>query len=116
MDEFFDRHPGPERVARADFTNDLKKQLYETDPPLRPCDFQGVELDHTGRARAVLAAAARGRPPDARAAAVSAVGPAGPRHELSDAELLGRLVGYEEIEGEPAQEWIAGALGLLGAS
>ena len=46
---------------------------------------------------------------------MSAVGPAGPGRELSDAELLGRLVGYEIIEGEPVQEWVAGALGPLGA-
>ena len=44
--EFFDRHPGLEREARADLTNNLKKELCETDPPLRPCDFRRVELDH----------------------------------------------------------------------
>ena len=74
-----------------------------------------MELDPAGRARAVLAAAARGRAPDARAAAVGAVSAAGAGHELSDAELLGSLVGHEAIEGEPAQEWIVGALGTLGA-
>ena len=113
--EFFDRHPGPERIARADLTNDLKKQLFETDPPLRSCNFRRMELDHAERARAVLAAAARGQAADARAATVSVVGPAGPGHELSDTELLGRLVAYEAIEKEPVQEWLAGALGPLGA-
>ena len=115
MGEFFDRHPGPERMARADLTNDLKKLLCETDPLLRPCDFHRAELDHAGRARAVLAAAARGRALDEWAAAVGAGGPAGPGCEPSDAELLGSLIGYEALEGEPAQEWIAGALGPLGA-
>ena len=61
--EFSDRHPGLERIARADLTNDLKKGLCKTDPPLRPCDFHRVELDHAGRARTDLAAAARGRAP-----------------------------------------------------
>ena len=32
-----------------------------------------------------------------------------------DAELLGSLIGYEALVEEPAQEWIAGALGPLGA-
>ena len=60
-------------------------------------------------------AAARGRAPDAWAAAVGTVGPAGPGREPSAAELLRSLIGYEAPEGEPAQERIAGALGPLGA-
>ena len=50
--EFFDRHPGPGRLARADLTNDLKKQLCEADPPLGPCDFQRrSSTSQYGRAR-----------------------------------------------------------------
>ena len=70
--EFFGRHPGTEGEAAADLTNDLKKGLCETDPPLGPCDFDSVRIDQVGRARAILAAAVRGRAPDARAAAVGA--------------------------------------------
>ena len=75
MGEFFDRHPGPERLARADLTNELKKQLCETDPLLWPCDFLRVELDHAGRARAFLAAAVQGRAPDALAFRIFSVFP-----------------------------------------
>ena len=42
------------------------------------------------------------------------VGPAAPGRELSDAEMLRSLHGYEAIEGEP-QEWLVGALGPLEA-
>ena len=66
--EFFDLQPGPEGRAKAALTNDLKRQLCETKPLLRPCDFKRVELNHAERARAVLAAAARGRTPGALAA------------------------------------------------
>ena len=113
--EFFDRHPEPEPLARADLTNDLKMQLCKSDPLLRPCDFKRVELDHAGRARAVLAAAARGRAPDALAAAVGAVTAAGVEHVPSEAKLLGSFASFEAHEREPAQEWIAEALGSLGA-
>ena len=103
MGEFFDWNPGPKRLARADLTFDLKKQLCATDPPLGPCDFQRVELDHAGRARAVLAVAGRGRFLDALAAAVGAVTAARAGHVPSDAELLSSLIGIE------AFEWIVGA-------
>ena len=113
--EFFDRHPGPEVLARADLTNDLKRQLCKTEPHLRLCNFKRAELDHAERARAVLAAAARGRAPDALAAAVGAVIAAGEKHFPNEAELLGRFAAFEAPEGEPSQEWIAGALGPHGA-
>ena len=91
--EFFSRHPGSEGEAAADLTNDLKRGLCATVPPLGPCDFDSVGIDQVGRARVVLAAAARGRAPDARAAVVGVVGPAAPGHELSDAEMLRSLYG-----------------------
>ena len=100
----FDLHPGPERLAKADLTNDLKKQLCET-PCLRPRDFRKVELDHAGRAREVLA---RGRVLDVLAAAVGAVTAATARHTPTETELLSIFAAHEELEGEPAQEWIAG--------
>ena len=58
--EFFGPYPGNEARARADLTNDLKKQLGST-PGLGPRDSKRVELEHAGRARAVLAASARGQ-------------------------------------------------------
>ena len=64
MGEFFDLYTGSEARAKADLANDLKKQLRST-PGLGPRDFKKVELDHAGRARAVLAAAARGQAPGA---------------------------------------------------
>ena len=112
--EFFDLHPGPEACAKADLTNDLKKQQCET-PFLGPQDFKKAELDHAGRVRTVLAVAAQGRAPDALAAAVGAVTAAAARHTPTETELLSLLAAYEELEEEPAQEWIAGALGPLGA-
>ena len=112
--EFFDLHPGPEARAKADLPNDLKKQLCET-PFLGPFDFKRVELDHAGRARAVLAAAARGRTAGALAAAVGAVTSAAARHTPTETELLSLFAAYEELEEERAQEWKAGALGPLGA-
>ena len=114
MGEFIDLHPGPEARAKANLTNDLKKQQCEASC-LGPRDLKKVELDHAGRARAVLAAAARGRTPDALAAAVGAVTAAAARHTPAKIELLSLFAAYEELEGEPAQEWIAGALGPLGA-
>ena len=101
--EFFDRHPGPEVLARADLTHDLKRKLCETEPLLGPCDFKRAELDHAGRARAVLAATVRGRAPDALAAAVAAVAAAGEGHVPNEDELLGRFAGFEALEGESAQ-------------
>ena len=74
-----------------------------------------MELDHAGRARAVLEVAGRGRFLDALAAAVGAVTAAGAGHVPGDAYLLSSLIGIEAFEGEPAQQWIVGALGPLGA-
>ena len=58
--EFFDRHPGPQGVARADLTRDMKKQLCETVPPLGLCDFQRAELDRTRRVHGTDAGLAGG--------------------------------------------------------
>ena len=113
--EFFYLHPGPEGRAKADLTNDQKRQLCETEPLLGPCDFEKAELNHAERARAVLEAAARGRTPGALAAVVGAVTAAAARQTPTGTELLGLFAAYGELEGEPAQEWIAGALGPLGA-
>ena len=101
--EFFDLNSGPEVRAKADLTSDLKKRLCETSCMV-PCDFKKVELDHAGRARAVLAAAARGRTPDALAAAVGAVTAAAARHTPAETELLSLFAAYEELEEDPAQE------------
>ena len=72
--KFLDLHTGSE--ARAKTTSDLKKQLCNT-PGLGPRHFKKVELDRAGRARAILAAMARGQAPGcdtgALAAAVGAV-------------------------------------------
>ena len=114
MGEFFDLHPGPERLAKAGLINDLKKQLCET-PFLGPCDFRKVELGYAGRARAVLAAAALGRAPGALAAAVGAVTAAAVRHTPTESELLSFFAAHEELKGGAAQEWIAGALEPFGA-
>ena len=73
-------------MPKAGLTNNLKKQLCET-PCLGPRDLRKVELDHAGRARAVLAAAARGRAPGVLAAAVGAVTPATARHTPTESEL-----------------------------
>ena len=67
------------------------------------------------RVRALLAAAVRGRTPDALAAVVGAVTTAAARHTPTETELLSLFAAYEELEEEPAQEWIAGTLGPLGA-
>ena len=104
MGEFFDLHPGPEGLAEADLTSNLKRQLCETEPLLRPCDFKRVKPDHAGRARAVLAAAARGRAPGTLAAAVGAVTAAEARHVPTETELLGRFAAFGALEGEPTQD------------
>ena len=107
MGKFFDLHPGPEPRAKVDLTKDLKKKSCER-PCLGPRDFKKVELDHAGRARAVLAAAVQGRAPGALAAAVA-------RHTPTETELPSLFAAYGELEEEPAQEWIAGAMGPFGA-
>ena len=102
--EFFDLHPGNEAHARADFTDDLKKQLCST-PGLGPRDFKKAELDHAvGRARAVLAATARGQAPGALAAAVGAVTAAPTRQTPTESELLSSFAAHEELEEEPVQK------------
>ena len=102
MGEFFDLHPGNGARARADLTNDLKKQPCST-PGLGPRDFKKVKLDHAGRASAVLAATARGRASDALAAAVGAVAAAMTRQTPTETELLGLFAAHGEIEETPAQ-------------
>ena len=37
------------------------------------------------------------------------------RHVPNETGLLGPFAAFEALEGEPAQEWMAGALGPLGA-
>ena len=101
MGEFFDLHPGNEAQAGVDLTNDLKKQLCSA-PGLGPRDFKEVELDRAGRARAVLAAAARGQVPGALAAAVCAVTAAPARQTPAVSELLSLFAAHGELEEEPA--------------
>ena len=69
-----------------------------------PRDFKKVELDHAGRARAVLAAAAQWRTPGALAAAVGAVTAAAAIHTPTEAELLSLFAEHEELEEQLAQE------------
>ena len=85
--EFFDLHPGTEREAEADLTNDLRKGLCATDPPLGPYDFDSVAADQTGRACAGPAAAIRGRAPGGRGAAAGVAGSVAPGNGPSDAEM-----------------------------
>ena len=49
--EFHRRHPGPERLARSDLANDLRRRRCETRPPLGPRSFAEVELARAGRRR-----------------------------------------------------------------
>ena len=48
-------------------------------------------------------------------AAVSAVTAVAARDTPTETELLSRFAVFEEFEGGSSQEWIAGALGPLGA-
>jgi len=47
--EFLRRHPGPERLAKPDLMNDLRRRWCETEPPLGPRGFARVELVRTDR-------------------------------------------------------------------
>ena len=42
--EFLRQHPGPERLAKSDLANDPWRGRCETEPPLGPRGFAGVEL------------------------------------------------------------------------
>ena len=49
MGEFHRWHPGPERLARSDLANDLRRGQCETGPPLGPRSFAEVELVRADR-------------------------------------------------------------------
>ena len=112
--EFFDPHPGTQRLARTDLANDLQKKRCST-PGLGPRDFKRTELDNAERAHSVLAAAARGQMPGTLAAAVGAVTAAPARQRPPESDLLSLFAAHEELEGELVQEWLAGVLGPLSA-
>jgi len=112
--EFFDLHTESEARAKAELADDLNKQLCST-LGLGPRDFKKVELDHAGRARKVLAAAARGQTPGSLAAAVGAVNAALTRQTPAESELPSLFAAHGKLEEAPAQEWLASALGPLNA-
>ena len=47
--EFLRWHPGPERLAKSDLANGLRRRRFETVPPLRPHGFARVELVRADR-------------------------------------------------------------------
>ena len=105
--------PRTSTESQGGLTNDLRKGLCST-PGIGPLDFRRVELDGAERARSVLATAEREQVPSALAAAVSAM-TAEPRQTPPESGLLSLFAAHGELEGESAQEWLAGALGPLNA-